>query len=178
MRQKRYKMNANKVDRLNDEMFAPRKNYVKPLLFVAFVIILLIFGKVISGKALEVTGSGNTARFAACQNVLSIIATPHNPAGNNPHPACVPHATGNAQQTKHTSKDITAPASVEVEVIAPVVSAPAPVTVEEPTESNPPATESAPVIHPNSGRGNGSELDSSGNDIDPGNSGDKNHGGD
>ncbi len=32
--------------------------------------------------------------------------------------------------------------------------------------------------HPNSGRGNGSELDDNGNDVDPGNSGGRNKGGD
>lgn len=41
-----------------------------------------------------------------------------------------------------------------------------------------PCEEDKKPKHPNAGRGNGSELDACGNDIDPGNSGGHNQGGD
>ena len=53
-----------------------------------------------------------------------------------------------------------------------------PVGDPEPPVTPEPPTEPTKGNHPNSGRGNGSELDGNGNDVDPGNSGGRNKGGD
>lgn len=70
------------------------------LLILAIVALVALFANIKASHAMS------TARYAACQNVLSIVATPHNPIGNNPHPACVPYNKGTDKQEK-TSKDST-----------------------------------------------------------------------
>jgi len=151
------------TDRLNNEMFGSRKNYAKPLMFVAFVILALIVA-----MAMSVTPSHamSTARFAACQNVLTIIATPHNPIGNNPHPACVP--VGNStQDTPKTHKTVDNTSTDNAPVLdLPVVTTPIqnddPAPVENVVIDTPVQNEPTPVIKEdkpkcNNGEGNGSE---------------------
>jgi hypothetical protein len=90
------------TEKLNNQMFGARKNYVKPVLLVGLFITTLV---ILLALGIKSSHAMSTARFAACQNVLSIVATPHNPVGNNPHPACVPYAKGTDKQAKHTVKD-------------------------------------------------------------------------
>jgi hypothetical protein len=60
-------------------------------------------------------------------------------------------------------------------ISTPPVTPPKVPPVIYPPVENPPTMER---VKPNSGRGNGSELDENGHDVDPGNSGAKNRGGD
>jgi len=156
-----------------DIMFPTRKNYVKPLIVIAAILLVLIALFTVS----KVHALGYIGYNGQIYNLYTGVTFGDCMADNATGDiylvsGCQPSDGHTAESTvKHSHVHTVTPPTVT----APIVE----VTDNTPpmVENTPAPTESSPVIHPNSGRGNGSELDSNGNDVDPGNSG-KNNGGD
>jgi hypothetical protein len=168
MSRKSNEMNANRIERLNEEMFAPRKNYVKPLVIAAIVILLLLAGAVKFAHAM----SDNRSNGCHTYNVGGIFGGQDNTeavfCGNSqraPKTAKNHHASQNV-----TSQAVTVETSTTHEDTTP------PTGNDTPSNGDNSHEDMSKVKHPNSGRGNGSEI-VDGVDVDPGNS-DKNNGGD
>jgi hypothetical protein len=158
------------------------------IVFVAIWLFLLYMAFFAPSQA-EAKGNYQVNR---CQVVLEQIATSHEVGEgdtfNNPHPGCVKPALVQpaAEQIHEKSSNEVVPTDAPVntpintpEPVDPTQPAPTETVVHStpvPEVTTEPTATEAPVIHPNAGRGNGSEI-VNGVDVDPGNS-TKNNGGD
>jgi hypothetical protein len=151
------------------------------ILFILLVIALAFFFP----NIIKVHAASASLRADACRtyNVNSIFGGVDNTEGlfcgnSDTTPRKVKHTSDTA--IVETSQGIISQEESTQENIIPVSTPPTDSTppVVTPPSNDAPSNEDTSKVKCNAGRGNGSELDSQGNDCDPGNSGEHNHGGD
>jgi hypothetical protein len=158
-------MDTNKIERLNNEMFASRPNYVKPLVILAVIILTLVIGfalTVKSAHAASVTAKENTYHVAGLFGDCMADSAKED-FYSTPDDYCqVYPSVGNGKQV-HTAKNPVKSAepiipAVIVEDTAPEDSTPIVTPPSNDNPSNPPVEvheDSKPKC--NNGEGNGSE---------------------
>lgn len=148
-----------------------QKDYSKLVLLIATIILVLVGLLIVKVSHAYALGNDNPtiARYGGCTPYVHSMVIYSNTGFS--HTAVLQHSKCAGSETlpkahKQGEKDTT----------NPVVNSPSStvITSNQLTNDDP----HKEVKHPNCGRGNGSELDSNGNDVDPGNSGEHNHGGD
>jgi hypothetical protein len=157
-------MNANKIDRINNEMFASRPNYVKPLVILAVIILTLVIGfalTVKSAHAASVTAKENTYHVAGLFGDCMADSAKED-FYSTPDDYCqVYPSIGNGKQV-HIAKDtVKSSDSIIPAVVVDDTPVLTPPTVTPPSNDNPstPPTEVHEDKKPkcNNGEGNGSE---------------------